>query len=220
MNQMNGSGTGLSVPLLCWYYSVEELSDPALFSYGMEILPWENRREKVLRFRFDRDRQLCLGAGLLAAFALRQAGAEDLSLAYGEHEKPYLLNRKELCFNLSHSGSVAVCAVSSSPVGVDVEKPRTPTPALLRHCFTENELRWFACQPDPDRAFIRLWTRKESYLKLLGTGLSLALNSFSVCPGEPGPDNCFFSESETAGHLLCVCSGESRPAVFRKAKLF
>lgn len=66
--------------ITCWVCDVRPLSDPALFSQGMSLLPWEERRVQVMRFRFDKDRRLCLGAGLLLAHALRHAGATDLSL--------------------------------------------------------------------------------------------------------------------------------------------
>ena len=46
-----------------------------LFSRGLSLLPWEERREQVMRFRFAKDRRLCLGAGLLLAYALCRAGA-------------------------------------------------------------------------------------------------------------------------------------------------
>ena len=67
-------------PVVCWTCDVGPLADPARFARGMAALPWADRREKVMAFRFDRDRRLCLGAGLLLAHALRRAGAKNLAL--------------------------------------------------------------------------------------------------------------------------------------------
>ena len=59
------------------------------------------RMEKAGRFRFERDRLLCVGAGflLLEALGLR----DESALRYGENGKPYLPGGP--AFNLSHSGN-------------------------------------------------------------------------------------------------------------------
>ncbi len=191
---------------ICYYFDVSALSTQERFAQGMASLPWEERRQKILRYHFDRDRRLSLGAGLLLAYALREAGAEDLSLAYSEHGKPYLLSYPDLHFNLSHSGTLALCAVSDRPVGADVERPGRADQAVARRCFLPQELEWMENAPDRARAFTRLWTRKESYLKLLGTGLAREMNSFSVLPGEAMEDGAAFTEKEVSGHLICVCT--------------
>ena len=104
----------------CYYYDVSALSSAERFEQALASLPWEERREKILRYRFEKDRRLSLGAGLLAAYALREAGAEDLALQTGEYGKPELLFYPNIRFNLSHSGTLAVCAVSDRPVVVYV----------------------------------------------------------------------------------------------------
>ena len=117
----------------CYYYDVSGLSSPERFARELASLPWEERRERILRYRFEKDRRLSLGAGLLAAYALREAGAEDLTLQTGENGKPELLSYPDIHFNLSHSGTIAVCAVSDRPVGVDVEFLGRPHRELARH---------------------------------------------------------------------------------------
>ncbi|MBO7674973.1 MAG: 4'-phosphopantetheinyl transferase superfamily protein [Atopobiaceae bacterium] len=194
------------MPLTCRYYDVTELADPELFARGMELLPWPDRREKALRYRFAKDQRLCVGAGLLAAHMLRQAGARDLTLGYADFDKPYLANHPSIHFNLSHSGHVVACAVSDAPVGVDVEVVHDHGPAVAAYCYQPQELDWLAQADDTAHAFTRLWVRKESYIKLIGTGLSREPRSFSVIPGEPMENDAAFAEFAVHDCLLCVCA--------------
>ena len=87
---------------------------------------------------------------------------------------------------ISHSGNMALCAVSDEEVGCDIELPRGFDPNLARRFFHPTEQEWLFSQPEAEQstAFFRLWTCKESFLKALGLGLSLPLDSFAVIPGE------------------------------------
>lgn len=201
-------------PLSCWYYSVEDLKAPDRFSAGMALLPWEYRREKVMQYRFEKDRLLSLGAGLLAAYALGQYGLQDLTLDCSSTGKPSLRYGNGLHFNLSHSGKYVVCAVSHFPVGVDVEQVKPLNAAVVQRCLTAQEQCWLTQQEDWNRAFTRLWTRKESYLKCLGLGLGLPPNSFSVNPDGSSANGHFFREREVEGHWICICSPQEMDAEF------
>lgn len=173
---------------------------------GLSMLPWPERRNSVGRYRFAADQRLCLGAGLLAANMLRRAGARDLTLAYGDHGKPFLAQYPNLHFNLSHSGTFAVCAVSNEPVGVDVETICDHGDKVARYCYQPKELDWLDQAADRAHAFTRLWVRKESYIKLTGTGLSREPRSFSVVPHMPVEGNVAFWEFAVGDALVCVCT--------------
>lgn len=199
--------------LICWTWDVSPLADPRRFEAGMSALPWEKRREKVLSYRFGKDRRLCLGAGLLAAYALREAGVRDLAMDFLAFGKPVLANCPGIHFNLSHSGTLAVCAVSDRPVGVDAEEMQKADMRVADLCFQPAEKEWILASADPDRSFTRLWVRKESFLKLLGTGFSRPANTFSALPGEKTEGGPRFAEREENNCLLCVCSpGQDGPA--------
>lgn len=73
-------------------------------------------------------------------------------------------------------------------------------------CFTAVELKWLKAQQKADQAFMRLWTRKESYLKMLGTGLSQSLNTFSVLPETSVNIRASFAEWDVKDYSICVCS--------------
>ncbi len=117
--------------------------------------------------------------------------AGDLGFSFGPHGKPSLARGPS--FNQSHSGEHLVIGVARhGRLGIDVEKLR-PVPRMLRLAerrFAPDEFRRLAEAPEPTqcRLFFRMWTAKEAFTKALGTGLTIRLSSFSVQPGDEGPD--------------------------------
>jgi 4'-phosphopantetheinyl transferase len=95
------------------------------------------------------------------------------------HGRPIVVGVPALHFSLSHAGSQVVVAVADRPVGVDVEETVTePVVAELSALFHPQEQVELSNLTGLAResAFTRLWTRKEAYLKGLGTGLGRNLN--------------------------------------------
>ena len=95
-------------------------------------------------------------------------------------------------FNLSHSGAVAIVAISfAAPVGVDVEKVRpVPDFADLAHrYFAVREVERLLALPQKRRldGFFATWTRKEAFVKALGLGLSYPLDAFDTGPPDRSP---------------------------------
>ena len=152
----------------------------------------ESQRAARFRFSADRDRYIvahgCLRE-ILARYLHCRPG--QLSFSTNEYGRPSLENHK-LEFNLSHSGSFALMAVSQElKVGVDVEHIRSDLEQdrIARRFFSANEVAALMALP-PDQkelAFFNCWTRKEAYIKAQGLGLTLPLNSFdvSIIPNEP-----------------------------------
>lgn len=188
----------------CYYYDVSALTGTQ-YDAALAALPWEERRQRVGRLVRPEARRLSLGAGALLAWALGQAGATDLTLSYGENGKPRLVHHPDIHFSLSHSGTLAVCAVADRAVGVDVERPRRVDGALVRRVLTAAEQAWLAQQANKEAAFIRLWTRKESFLKLTGQGLSRRPDGFSVLPQAEDIAPAGFAEGGISDYRVCVC---------------
>ncbi|MDH6137083.1 4'-phosphopantetheinyl transferase [Kitasatospora sp. MAA4] len=94
----------------------------------------------------------------------------------GPHGRPIVLDAPGAPhFSLSHSHGLVLIAVSSIPVGVDVQ--RVPSVETAEICMTslhpeEREELGSLTEEERSFAFGRLWTRKEAYLKGLGTGLT------------------------------------------------
>lgn len=141
------------------------------------------RRQKADRFRFPEDRRLCLGAELLLRYVLRVHGAEfPDEFVYGPQGKPQL-PEGSLQFSLSHSGDWVICAAGSCAVGCDIEKIAPVDLRVANRFFSPGEAANIAAQPTPEartELFYRYWVLKESFLKAVGLGLSLPMDTFEI----------------------------------------
>lgn len=84
--------------------------------------------------------------------------------------KPQFVDGPE--FSISHCKEAIAVAVDEHPIGIDVESIRKVSSSLMEYTMNEQECALIRSSEEPDRAFIRLWTQKEAYLKYLGTGIS------------------------------------------------
>ena len=132
------------------------------------------RREQAVKFKHELGQRLCVLAYQLLKQGLSEVyGIEENPVfEYNEHGKPSIVGHPEICFNLSHCKEAAICVVSDQPVGVDVESVRSFNESLVRYTMNEAEVKEIESAEDQAVAFIRLWTMKESALKLIGTGIS------------------------------------------------
>lgn len=107
----------------------------------------------------------------------------EIRFEYNRYGKPSLhaeANPKKITFNLSHSRSLALCAVTvKRDIGIDVEYPRVVLRAekILERFFSVGERDYYLAQPEDlkEHTFMNLWTIKEAYSKALGRGLSSVL---------------------------------------------
>ena len=156
----------------------------------IKLLSAEEQR-RADRFVLGRDR---------ARFITRRAGLRRLlgdrlgippatiGLTRGPCGKPALsrpLDRSGLRFNVSHCDDLVLYALScSSEIGVDIEAIRVTEEAdsIASTVFSTCEYADYRGLPRDDKplAFLTWWTRKEAFLKALGTGLSRPLNTCDV----------------------------------------
>lgn len=201
------------------FFDAGTLSDPARFAdaYARVSAP---RRAKIDRLRSDAARRLSLAAGVLltdtlAELGIRGAAAEE---AVDENGKPCLPRCPELHFSLSHSGSYAMCAAAEKPVGCDIQLAAPRSLRVAERYFTQEEQARILTQETEEarqEMFYRIWTLKESFVKCLGLGLRLPLDSFSAYPAvsggivlaqsaDPGGFR-LFEPSPPAGFRCAVC---------------
>ena len=153
-----------------------------------------DEREKAARFHFqaDRDRYIAAHALLrLQLGALLHRYPKTLLFEYTSYGKPFIGNFG-IEFNLSHSGDWVLFAFThSAEIGVDIEqiRPLPDMPDVARQNFSAAEFALWQAAPAWDRtqAFYRCWTRKESFIKAIGEGLSCPLDSFEVAFGLDQP---------------------------------
>lgn len=145
-------------------------------------------RERAGRFRFERDRARYIASHAAVRIVLGEwVGMPPAGLRFhpGQHGKPALDGGPH--FNLTHAEDLALLAVASAPVGVDVERISdfAGLEEVARHCFTATESRVMAAgEAARTELFFRCWTRKEAYLKAVGGGLGIPLRTVEVDLGE------------------------------------
>jgi 4'-phosphopantetheinyl transferase len=158
----------------------------------------EDELDRAHRFFFEIDRQRFIAArGALRSILSRYLtfSPGHLRFIYNQYGKPFLapeFSSYLLNFNLSHSGSMALYAMTRNmEIGVDVERVRADFEyeEIAKRFFSVNEVAILDTIPTDKKleAFYNCWTRKEAYIKAHGKGLSIPLDSFDVsfAPGEP-----------------------------------
>ncbi len=169
---------------------------PAVQRCAQVLSPDEHTR--VARFHFERDqRRFTLARGTLRRILARYLGVapQTIQFQYNAQRKPGLDTTSYPVtpqFNLSHSGNLAIYAVTTArTVGIDIEeiRPITDFVQLVERFFSVEERTMFQLLPDAQRrtAFFAGWVRKEAYIKARGLGLTLPLSQFDVTlnPDQP-----------------------------------
>lgn len=174
-----------------------------------------DEQERAARFHFEQHRRnFMISRGVLRAILGRyvEVAADRLQFSYGSWGKPALveeINPGGVYFNLAHSQTLAVYAIAPTPtIGIDIEfiRPMPNSEKLVERWFSTTEKAAFAVlSPDQRQdAFFRCWTRKEAYLKAIGTGLMYSLDYFdvSLAPEEPARILSIHGDNQLAAHWM------------------
>ena len=140
-----------------------------------------HRRKKADKLISAADKARSVGAGAVLRFAIEDCTSynyDELTFLTDEKGKPYVAG-VPFHFSLSHSGDYAVCAISDTPVGVDVEK-ETELSEGVKSRFAETVLEW---------------TKKEAKGKLTGNGFF-----------DTTPDTYVYTHKKADGYIITVCS--------------
>lgn len=140
--------------------------------------------DKVSRMKNKNDVMNTVIGEMLVAYGLKQTFGftPDMSkIVLSSFGKPYYVPNSKICFNVSHSNTLIAVAVSTSPVGIDVEQKKFIDPCVLGSLSVseKNYLKTCSCFNDE---LVRIWTIRESYVKMLGIGLFKDLDTFEYDP--------------------------------------
>ncbi len=160
---------------------VENQYDDEIVSLFAKIS--EERRKKAKKYTRRIDPKRCiLGEVLLRYILWKHYGitSKEIVFRYNEYGKPLLTKPKGIHFSISHSGEWVLCGVSDTPIGIDVEGGMVDVAEIAERFFSEEENRYIDSQLLCNRydAFYKIWTLKESYIKCVGMGLYIPLDSF------------------------------------------
>lgn len=181
----------------------------------------EDKLAKIKRYRNKKDFENALISDALVRFAI----LESKRIRYikrpfllNEYGKPHLPTNINLQFNSSHSGDWIVCAVDEKAIGIDIEQIKDTDILEIAEGFfaTEDYDQIMATDSNARKElFYDIWTLKESYIKALGKGLSIKLDSFSILKEnniikyktQMQHEQCFFKQYDIdTCYKLSVCS--------------
>jgi 4'-phosphopantetheinyl transferase len=154
-----------------------------IYYFRYDVIKSDNiaarKKEVALEHQIGQD---LLSIGLRNEFGILY---DQSHLIKGKYGKPALRN-EEGYFNISHCNGLVVCALSSQPLGIDVENERKYSPGLLRKICNDWEENYILKDHSiiAGYRFRQIWTLKESYIKMTGEGLRFPLNkvNFELSP--------------------------------------
>lgn len=179
------------------------------------------RQRQVTRYRRPFDGHRSLMGDILSRLAIcsgLQVQNEKLHFGKNEFGKPLLDDPPGYHFNVSHSGDWVVCVFADHLVGIDIERIKSIEYSIAERFFAPTEFGDLMGKPGDQKLtyFYQLWTLKESYIKAVGRGLSIPLNSFCFNIGEDGQISVqfedeafrfyFYQNFVGESHIMSLCS--------------
>ena len=145
----------------------------------------KDRQDKIDFYRFEKDKKLSAGAYLLLKKLLSEENITNPLFKTEKYGKAYISNFENVYFNLSHSGTMVLCAISDREVGVDIEysDPKIDL-NIAKLYFYNGEYESIMNSQNPADEFFKYWVLKESYMKYTGLGMNLKLDSFEIKIGD------------------------------------
>ena len=210
---------------------ISSLPDPLSVPEVLQTLPLE-RQKRIHNIKQEKSRKQSMGVGLLLQKVLALYHMQDSDVFVDEHGKPKV---EGLEFSLSHSGNLVLCAVSEEPVGCDIERLREAPKGVAERYFSDAEQAYLSrfSADEYDRKFFRIWTMKESYVKMTGEGLRVPFVEYEVVTSvvsceetcresvdgqhpecaqvmrDGKKQTCYLNSMEMEGHIISICAEES-----------
>lgn len=173
---------------------IESLSEECIYDSFLYKNLTLSRKEKVDRIVPIKGKRESIGAFSLLLHGLLTWGIIDsfddvkgfkkLGLSLGENGKPYFANATDVHFSLSHSDDRALCVISDTEVGCDIQAfTSRDINKIYNRFFTEEEKKYLDEISDEElrrKEFFKLWSYKESFVKMTGMGIKQPFDEFSV----------------------------------------
>ena len=140
-----------------------------------------SRKAHIAQFRREADRARSLtGEWLLRQLLQQHWDVSNPVILRQENGRPVLAD-STLSVSIAHSDDLVACAVAQNPIGIDVERCKPFRWALAERICTPEEWQYLSRGQCPAEEictdegmigrFYEIWTGKEAWFKMLGTGL-------------------------------------------------
>lgn len=164
-----------------YYFNINNLSEDN-YKKCFDIVS-DYRKDKINKYRNQTDKILSLCSELLIRNALNKLNiCSNYNFSFNKHGKPYLEDTN-IFFNISHCKDYVICSISENEIGCDIEYIKEPNYKISERYFSKEEYEDINSSNNQNikiDKFYRYWALKESFIKNIGLGLSLPLNSFCI----------------------------------------
>lgn len=164
------------------------------------------KREQINRYHFDIDKKLSLYSDLLVrilACQILHLNNDCIEFEQNDFGKPYIKGARDFHYNISHTRNAIAVAISDTPIGIDIEKITNAELKIVNRFFTAKEQIYInKNKKETNKLFYQIWTKKEAYIKFIGKGLAVQLDSFDVLENKISRH---ISTFELDDYIISVC---------------
>ncbi len=143
---------------------------------------------------------------------------DALLIAREEKGKPYFPQLPDVHFSVSHSGKYFACAFADVQIGLDIQECKNrPDEAercirIAKRFFHPDEID--SLEKSPVSAFYKIWTAKESYVKMTGQGIDGEFGDFCIFDLD-----CYLWQSEYGNCSIALSSEDICDIEIKEFKL-
>lgn len=153
------------------------------------VLISKRRREQALTYHLLQE--LLIENGILGDFPI---------ITHTASGQPILKNYS-FFLSISHSKDSICVALDEYPIGIDIETVRPLNENLMNRAFSPTERQTILSAQEPNSEFVRLWTRKEAFLKQQGLGIK----GFDQLQSSP-PQSAYLFSLRKENLWISICS--------------
>ncbi len=208
-------GKGASALIETIWMDTTGLENPELLEKAIPFFA-EERIERLRKLKNPVAIRLFAGAGLLLYYAMKKNGLDNKinDIQKERYGKPFL-PESGFFFNLSHSGSLVLCAFGNINLGADIQQVKETIPQKTEKILSSQEKKFLQAKEGraQTEAFYQIWAQKESLMKWDGRGLRLPMQSFSVVQDDIPVERMIFEEKAVffhqyriPGYAVSICA--------------
>ena len=134
----------------------------------------EKLKDKVWKMVKTVNRKLTVMGYILLKNGLKNdydIDIEELIIKENKYGKPIITNINNLYYNISHSKDMVVCAISDKEIGIDVSYIKNVNIKLAKQFCNKEEVKYITSSKGYLRTLFKIFSLKESYIKMLGKSL-------------------------------------------------